>query len=90
MTNKEKQILLAKINEKQADIDRRERKIDSLYKQQPFDEKKVDRLEDTQLAAYNFRNGMIHAMGLILGRFEWLEQYTPGSGDWYIKEITPF
>ena len=90
MTNKERENLLSKINEKQAEIDRREQRIDSLYKAEPFDEKRVDRLEEMQLQAINFRNGMIYAMDCILGRFAWLEQKTPGSGEWFIKETNPF
>ena len=90
MISKEKHDLLAKINEKQAEIDRRESRIDALYKQDPFDEKKVDRLEEMQLQACNFRNGMICAMDCVLGRGAWLEQKTPGSGEWYIKETSPF
>ena len=89
MTIKEREHLLAHINEKQQEINRRERRIDSLYKAEPFDEKRVDRLEDQQLQAYNFRNGMVFAMGCLLNRNEWLEQKvdveTPGSGMWYIK-----
>lgn len=90
MTIKEKQHLLGKINEKQQEINRRERRIDSIYKTEPFDEKRVDRLEETQLRAYDYRNGMIYAMNCILGRSAWLSQRpdddTPGSGEWFIRE----
>lgn len=83
MTRKEKQEILWRINLKENEIQRKEKTLSKLYKEENPDFDRIDRVEDDQLKRYLERNAMVDVLQILCNKTERVENDRE-TNKWFI------